>query len=452
MFQLHMQMWKTPQGAYLVSMRRAFQNEEQLIYSLHGSSRSASESLARIYELVKRGETRGYFDRKTDKASSDLYFHYYGMLQHQQNMLQDYIRTGTYYAAITENEVDFKDKVVMDVGCGSGILSLFAAKAGAKLVYAVEASNMAHFAEILARENADIGSRIRVLHGKVEDLSIPEKVDVLVSEPMGTLLVNERMLETYIYARDRYLIPGGSMFPTVGTIHIAAFSDDILHSELASRALFWQQRSFYGVNLTCLHEPAKASYFSQVVVDQIPPNVLVSNYASHVVDFTTCKEEDLYAFEIPISLQVGVACIIHGIATWFDVSFNGSTCKRVLSTAPGMPTTHWFQLRCVLENPITIHNAGDSVRGVLRFKAHNRQSYDLFLELTGPPNPDDPSMQSQVSTGQFDLKEPYYRQLNMMVNAGAWDASGDPAGHQGGHVAGMSQAADIDIDTNQFLV
>lgn len=52
----------------------------------------------------------------------------YGMLQHQQNMLQDYVRTGTYYAAIMENAADFAGRTVMDVGAGSGILSLFAAQ------------------------------------------------------------------------------------------------------------------------------------------------------------------------------------------------------------------------------------------------------------------------------------------------------------------------------------
>lgn len=50
------------------------------------------------------------------------------MLQHQQNMLQDYVRTATYYAAIMENRADFEGKVVMDVGAGTGILSLFAAQ------------------------------------------------------------------------------------------------------------------------------------------------------------------------------------------------------------------------------------------------------------------------------------------------------------------------------------
>lgn len=61
-----------------------------------------------------------WFDRKTDKASSDMYFHYYGMLQHQQNMLQDMVRTGTYQFAIVENRADFEGQAVMDVGAGEG--------------------------------------------------------------------------------------------------------------------------------------------------------------------------------------------------------------------------------------------------------------------------------------------------------------------------------------------
>jgi histone-arginine methyltransferase CARM1 len=57
---------------------------------------------------------------------------------------------------------------------------------------------------------------VQVCHCKVEELRLPEdvgRVDVLVSEPMGTLLVNERMLETYLFARDQFLKPGGKMFP-----------------------------------------------------------------------------------------------------------------------------------------------------------------------------------------------------------------------------------------------
>ena len=349
------------------------------------------------------------FDRKTDKGSAELYFHYYGMLQHQQNMLQDYIRTGTYYSAITENAADFEGKAVLDVGCGSGILSLFAAKAGARVVYAVEASNMAVFAAQLAQCNPEIGRRVRVLHGKVEEINLPEQVDVLVSEPMGTLLVNERMLETYIYARDRFLKPGGKLFPRIGRIHVAAFSDPLLYAEVASKAEFWQQTSFYGVNLTSLHAPATAGYFSQVIVDHIPPHVLVSNTAARAFDFATCSEGELHEFTIPLSLQIAAPCTIHGIASWFDVLFDGTTVQRYLSTSPGLPVTHWFQLRCLLETPIEVVRPGETVWGTLRVVAHSRQSYDVHLTLKAPGVlPSDPP---QESSGVFDLKEPYYRQL-----------------------------------------
>lgn len=60
---------------------------------------------------------------------------------------------------------------------------------------------------------AGYASVVEVVQGQVEELSLEAQVDVLVSEPMGTLLVNERMLETYLYARNRFLKKGGRMFP-----------------------------------------------------------------------------------------------------------------------------------------------------------------------------------------------------------------------------------------------
>ena len=98
--------------------------------------------------------------------------YYYGMLIHQQNMLQDHVRTGTYQRAVMENKIDFKDKVVVDVGTGSGILALFAAQAGARKVYAVEASAMAEKAtEIVAANGFE--DVIVVIKGKIEEIEIP---------------------------------------------------------------------------------------------------------------------------------------------------------------------------------------------------------------------------------------------------------------------------------------
>ncbi len=81
----------------------------------------------------------------------------------------DDIRTSTYRNAIINNKVDFQDKIVMDVGAGSGILSIFAAKAGAKKVYAVEGSNMAESARILVESNG-LSHIIEVIQGRLEDI------------------------------------------------------------------------------------------------------------------------------------------------------------------------------------------------------------------------------------------------------------------------------------------
>ncbi len=103
------------------------------------------------------------------------FFSYYGLMIHQQNMMADLVRTGAYHDAIVKNAADFKDKVVVDVGTGSGILAWFALKAGARKVYAIEASNVADRAAQLMRANkAD--DRIVVIKSTVETASVPEPV------------------------------------------------------------------------------------------------------------------------------------------------------------------------------------------------------------------------------------------------------------------------------------
>lgn len=94
------------------------------------------------------------------------FFHYYGQLVHQQNMMQDAVRTGTYHKAFITNPSDFKGKVVVDVGTGSGILAYFAVKAGARKVYAIEASDVAEHARKLMVDNG-YGDKIEVIKGKV---------------------------------------------------------------------------------------------------------------------------------------------------------------------------------------------------------------------------------------------------------------------------------------------
>ncbi|CAF1920705.1 unnamed protein product [Brassica oleracea var. botrytis] len=367
------------------------------------------------------------FDNKIEAASAKMYFHYYGQLLHQQNMLQDYVRTGTYHAAVMENRSDFSGRVVVDVGAGSGILSMFAALAGAKHVYAVEASEMADYARKLIAGNPLLAERITVIKGKIEDIELPEKADVLISEPMGTLLVNERMLETYVIARDRFLSPNGKMFPTVGRIHMAPFSDEFLFVEMANKALFWQQQNYYGVDLTPLYASAHQGYFSQPVVDAFDPRLLVAPPMFHVIDFTQMKEEQFYEIDVPLKFTASVCGRVHGLACWFDVLFDGSTVQRWFTTAPGAPTTHWYQIRCVLSQPIHVM-AGQELTGRLHLVAHSTQSYTINLTLSAKmwgPGANQGGI-LQTSSCKFDLKEPYYRMSQPQVYPVAQETPAQP--------------------------
>ena len=128
-------------------------------------------------------------------------------------MIQDKVRTSTYAQYLLTNPSVFEDAIVLDVGCGTGILSLFAARGGAKKVYAVDASDIAEKAREIVKANG-MEDIITVMRGKVEDLDIPEKVDVIVSEWMGYALLYESMLDSVLNARDRFLKPGGIMAPS----------------------------------------------------------------------------------------------------------------------------------------------------------------------------------------------------------------------------------------------
>ncbi|CAN6456957.1 unnamed protein product [Victoria cruziana] len=141
-----------------------------------------------------------------DKTSADYYFDSYSHFGIHEEMLKDSVRTKTYQNVIYKNSFLFKDKVVLDVGAGTGILSLFCAKAGAKHVYAIECSLMADMAKEIVQANgyADV---ITVLKGKVEEITLPvQHVDVIISEWMGYFLVFENMLNTVLYARDKWLV------------------------------------------------------------------------------------------------------------------------------------------------------------------------------------------------------------------------------------------------------
>lgn len=321
---------------------------------------------------------------KQQQQQSNPFTQYYGQLLHQGNMLADNVRTSTYQQAFFKNAIDFNDKVILDVGTGTGILSFFAVQAGAKRVYAVEASQSAVTAELLSKANG-FDDKIKIIIGKIEEIELPEKVDIIISEPIGFLLVHERMLESYVIARNRFLKNDGIMMPSTGSILLAPFTDEQVYKDQLTKIEFWNCKDFYGIDLTPALGKANVEYFSQPVVGYVPSSSLISSQRTvHTIDFNSVSCSELQKFTIPFSFRVDRTSIMHGIAGWFDINFIGTEEVIQLSTAPDCPGTHWYQCRMLLHEPLAI-NRGQCISGMLQFEANDKYSYniDMTVNLDG---------------------------------------------------------------------
>ncbi|XP_072274575.1 protein arginine N-methyltransferase 2 isoform X2 [Pyxicephalus adspersus] len=278
-----------------------------------------------------------------DPWQDEEYYGSYKTLKLHLEMLSDQPRTQTYRNVILQNSAALKGKRILDLGCGTGIISFFCAQmAQPEVVYAVEASDIAEQTSRLVKENAFSGI-IKVIRQKAEDLKLPSKVDVLVSEWMGTCLVFEFMLESVLQVRDLWLEEGGIMWPSTASIHMVPCSAE---KEYATKVLFWD--SPYGLDFRMLKPMAVQEFLSKPSPDYVlntddclsEPCVLMN------LNMKTLKIEELEKMSGPFTFHVKRDGMFHGFTTWFSVEFQNIDNKEhvELNTGPFNPlAARYFQ-------------------------------------------------------------------------------------------------------------
>ena len=337
-------------------------------------------------------------DRAADFAN---YFCSYSYLYHQKQMLMDHVRMRAYHTAIMANKSMFEGKTILDVGTGSGVLSLWAAQAGAAKVYAVEYTDMAIHARKMVEANG-MSHIIEVIQSSVEELELPCKVDIVISEWMGYILLRESMLDSVIRARNKWMKPTGSMFPSHATMFWAAVSheddrlgkvDDYSNSMREWEKFSSEMQQFYNLKMHALEPSFKKEQADYYIYTGLWTELRVEHVIGQPVvikrlDLNLCTIADAecvkrcdYAITVPFPIRVS------GFAGWFTVDFNGSLsspCQRrvTLSTGPEAGYTHWGQQVFYLKDAVDCET--DTVlSGSLEMirQEKNKRLYNLRFNL-----------------------------------------------------------------------
>lgn len=309
---------------------------------------------------------------KDDMTSADYYFDSYSHFAIHEEMLRDEVRTRSYMNAITQNKHLFKDAVVLDVGCGTGILSMFAASAGARQVIGVECSGIIEQARKIVDKNG-FSDKITLIKGKVEEIELPvEKVDIIISEWMGYFLLYESMLDTVIFARDKWLVDGGMILPDKSTLYICAIEDAEYKSEKID---FWD--NVYGFDMSVIKDIA----VTEPLVDVVQSKAVVSNAVPILnLDLLTCTKENC-DFSSEFSLNSLRNDFCHAFVAYFDCAFTQVHKPFGFSTSPFSTYTHWKQTVFYLEEPLTICS-GEKIRGRISCNPNQKNPRDLDISIS----------------------------------------------------------------------
>jgi len=303
--------------------------------------------------------------------SSDYYWNSYAHFGIHEEMLKDDVRTRSYRNAICNNPHLIKDKIVLDIGCGTGILSLFAAQTGATHVYAIDNSSIIEQARQIAKDNG-LDDKITFIRGKVEEVDLPvDEVDVIISEWMGYFLFYESMLDTVLFARDKWLAGNGIMLPDRCSLSICGIEDE----EYKEDKINWWS-NVWGFDMSCIRELA----LLEPLVDSVDARNICTEHCQILsVDLYNVKKEEIN-FKSPFKIKVSRKDTVHAFVAYFDIWF--TDCHKIVhfSTGPHAKYTHWKQTVFYLEDPLYVER-DEEIIGTLASQRNRKNPRDLDIKI-----------------------------------------------------------------------
>jgi len=311
-----------------------------------------------------------------DLTSEDYFFKPKSSLLHQESHLKDSVRMKAYMDGILQNQALFKDKVVLDVCCGTGILSLFAACAGAAKVLAIDENSILEYTEKIVKDNG-LENIISVVFADICNLDVLPgnitKVDIILCDWIGDCLINDSHLDSLLYARNRWLVDGGSIFPDLAGLYITAIEDT---DKVEAKIDWW--RNVYGFDMSDIRNAA----LGKPAIENVNTDQVVSNACLvKEMDVMEVNEEDLN-FEFSFLLEMKRDDYVHALLLYFDIHLTSGKFKVGFSSGPGHPKTFWKQTKFYLDEELLV-SEGDELAGLIRMhrRADSPSKYNVELEL-----------------------------------------------------------------------
>ncbi len=258
-------------------------------------------------------------------------------------LVADSVRTESYREALSQSVRE--GDVVADIGAGTGILSIFAVRAGARKVYAIERTGMIEAAREVIRKNG-MEQEIDLIYGDSRKVHLPEKVDLVLTELISEWGVEEEIGRVLEDARCRFLKKGGRLIPEKLETFLAPVENDAFYREID----FWG-REHYGIDFTSLRDyslnrPYSARLEHRHLLAE-PERVLSVNFykdAADPLEFASVFRSDRAGF-------------LHGFSGWFKADLTG---RVRLTTEPPAEPSSWRNPFFPLSTPLRV-TEGDRI-------------------------------------------------------------------------------------------
>ena len=242
------------------------------------------------------------------------------ILDEHRGYLSDDARVSAYRAAI--RAVVKRGSVVLDLGAGTGIMGLLACEAGAERVYSIEANSIIGLTREICRANR-YGERMQFIRGVSTEVSLPEKVDVVVSDQIGHFGFEAGILDFFSDARQRFLKPGGILIPSKLDLYVVPVESDSMYRQVD----FWSPQTA-GFDFTPVRSLAVNTGYA---TKYRPDEFLGAPIALPSIDLMTASNT---SFRGEVCTVVAREGTLHGFGGWFAAQLSPQT---ILTNSPLAP-------------------------------------------------------------------------------------------------------------------